>query len=372
MKKVGILGSTGSIGRNALDVLERLENFKITFLSCHSNIKELASQVDKFKPELIGVIDPVEGENAREVFDIPVLIGFEEIEEALDLVDILLISTTGTGVINILLKALNKNIRIAMANKETLVAFSPILRDRIKGKEFIPVDSEHSAIFQSIHAGRREDVKRIILTASGGPFRNREDLSGITPEEALKHPNWNMGKKITVDSATLFNKGLEAHEAKAIFNLSADMIEIVIHPQSIIHSLVEFMDGSVIAQMSLPDMRIPIQFAFTYPERITSPVESLNLVDVGSLTFESPDFERFPLLKLALELLKEENTLPAVMSRADEIAVEAFLNGKIGFSDIYRVVSETVEAHKPVKIEDVEDVLQAEVWAAEYARRLIK
>ena len=371
MKRVGILGSTGSIGKNAIDVLEGLQGFKITFLSCYSNLEEFGKQVSRLKPEFIGVIDPSAGEEAKRIFDVPVLVGYGEMERVLDHLDILLISTTGTGVISLLLKALDKGIRIAMANKETLVSFGPILRRKIKGKEVIPVDSEHSAVFQSIHAGRREDIKRIILTASGGPFKNRADLSGITPDDALKHPNWRMGKKITVDSATLFNKGLEAHEAKTLFGLSADMIEIVVHPQSIIHSLVEFVDGSVIAQMSLPDMRIPIQYAFTYPERKPSPANPMNLVEVGSLTFEMPDLKRFPLLKLALELLNEENTLPAVMSRADEIAVEAFLRGEIGFNDIYELVARTVDAHNPSEIQSIGDVIKAEEWADEFIRRMI-
>uniref|UniRef100_A0A7C4Y9Z4 1-deoxy-D-xylulose 5-phosphate reductoisomerase n=1 Tax=candidate division WOR-3 bacterium TaxID=2052148 RepID=A0A7C4Y9Z4_UNCW3 len=360
MKKIGILGSTGSIGRNAIDVIKRnKDRFKIVFLSAYSNVQSLFSQTEELKPDYVCILR--EDIRIPEKVNFKIRKGFKECKELVDLCDTILIATTGTSAYSIFFYALEKKKIVAMANKEILVSFSDFITDEHRNL-IIPVDSEHSAIFQALKAGRKEDLKRIILTASGGPFKERKNLEDVKVEEALKHPRWKMGEKITIDSATLFNKGLEAHEAKALFNVSPDMIDVIIHPESIVHSIVEFKDGSMIAQMSVPDMRIPIQYALTYPERIESNFPSLNLLNVKTLNFSKPDFERFPMLKLALDVLRMGKTYPVVMNKADEIAVKLFLQKKIKFKEIHRIVEDVISKHNPPEKYGIEDIIKIEEW----------
>lgn len=363
MKKIGILGSTGSIGKNTIEVIKRNKNkFKIVFLATHSNVTKLINQGNQLNINNLFILN----ENI-DIHDKNIKIGYEECNKLIDKCDIIVFATTGTSAVKTFFYALNKEKIVAMANKEILVSFSEFIKDEHR-KFIIPVDSEHSAIFQGLKSGRAEDVKRIILTASGGPFIKRKNLNNVKLKEALKHPRWKMGKKITIDSATLFNKGLEAHEAKALFGFGVDMIDIVIHPESIIHSLVEFRDGSMIAQLSVPDMRIPIQYALTYPERIDSKLPRLSLTDIKKLTFEKPDNKKFPLLKLALDVLKRGKTYPAVMCKADEICVQLFIENKIEFKDIYNIVKNIVNSHNPPDKFSIDDIIEIEKMVAKTIR----
>lgn len=364
MKNIGILGSTGSIGVNTLEVIKRNRGkFKIKFLASYSDINKLIKQGEEFGPDYLCLLNKDLNINKSK----NLIIGFEECQELIEDCDIVVFATTGTSAVNLFFHALNQRKLVAMANKEILVSFSDFITDEHR-KNIIPVDSEHSAIFQALKAGRKEDLKRIILTASGGPFKDKKNFNNIKIDDALKHPRWKMGKKITIDSATLFNKGLEAHEAKALFNVKPEMIDIVIHPESIIHSIVEFKDGSMVAQLSVPDMKIPIQYALTYPERIDSNFPRLNLINVKKLTFEKPDYVRFPMLKLALDVLKIGKTYPAVMNKADEIAVKMFLEKKIKFNDIYKIVKKIVKLHKPKEKYSIEEIIEIEKWVEKTIR----
>lgn len=366
MKKIGILGSTGSIGTNALEIIKRnKEKFEIKFLATYSNLTRLLKQGEEFHPKNLCILNEDSKIRTKNIKNLK--IGFDECEALIDACDIIVFATTGTSAVKLFFNALNQRKIVAMANKEILVSFSDFITDEHR-KNIIPVDSEHSAIFQSLQAGRKEDLKRIILTASGGPFKKRKNLSNVKKEEALKHPKWKMGKKITIDSATLFNKGLEAHEAKALFKIEPDMIDVVIHPESIVHSIVEFKDGSMIAQLSVPDMRIPIQYALTYPERIDSKLPKLDLIDVKKLTFEKPDYKRFPMLKLAIDTLKKGRAYPAVMNKADEIAVQMFLENKIEFNDICKIVKKIIRLYKPKEKYSIEDIIEIEKWVKETIR----
>jgi len=378
MKRITILGSTGSIGRNTLDVIRNQEQFTVRALACYSNIDALILQAENFHPDYICIINKNKYKELKKRVGnrYGIFAGYEGCEElAMDKgTDIVVLSTVGSKIVKTFIKAMESGKRIAIANKESLVAYGYILTDLIK-KNFdriIPVDSEHSAIYQCLLGNRRKDLKRIILTASGGPFRNRADLNNITIEDALKHPNWVMGKKITIDSATLFNKGLEVNEAHTLFGVNTEEIEVLIHHQSIIHSMVEYKDGSIIAQMSLPDMRIPIQYALSYPERLPGMVESIDFNDIKELTFDKPDFKKFPLLKVAIKAMQIGGTMPAVISRADELAVNAFLEGKIKFMDIVSIVQKTFADHKVITDPSIEDIENAESWSSENAKRLIE
>ncbi len=362
MKKIGILGSTGSIGKNTLEVIRRNKGrFKIVFLAAYSNYRMLFSQAEEFNPKYIVVLkDDTRIREKRK----DLRIGFHECFDLIDECDEIVFSTTGTKCVHLFFYALDKKKIVGMANKEILVSFSDFIKEEHR-KNIIPIDSEHSAIFQSLMAGRKEDLKRIILTASGGPFKQRKNMENVKVKEALKHPNWKMGKKITIDSATLFNKGLEAHEAKALFSLKSDMIDVIIHPESIIHSIVEFKDGSMVAQLSVPDMRIPIQYALTYPERVDTGLPKLNLIEVGKLSFEKPDYKKFPMLKLSMDVLRMGKTYPAVMSKADEMAVNLFLKGRIKFTEIYDIVREITFSHKPPSKYTIDDIIKIEEWVEE-------
>ncbi|MEK6583562.1 MAG: 1-deoxy-D-xylulose-5-phosphate reductoisomerase, partial [Nitrospirota bacterium] len=290
-------------------------------------------------------------------------------------VDVVVSAIAGSAGLIPTLSAVMAGKTVALANKETMVMAGEIVTREAekKGVRILPVDSEHSAIFQVMECGRREDLHKIILTASGGPFLNKsyEDRKRVTVEDALKHPNWNMGAKVTIDSATLMNKGLEVIEAKWLFDVSINQIEVLIHPQSIIHSMVEFRDGSVLSQMGIPDMRIPIAYALSYPERLDLVMQRLDLARTGMLTFENPDMKKFPCLSYAYDAMKTGGSMPAVMNSSNEVAVAAFLHGRIGFLDIERVVCDTMLRHTVTAIRNIEDVLTADGWARDEAERLV-
>jgi len=342
-KTITVLGSTGSIGRQTLEVAGHLK-IKIKALSADKNIDLLEKQIRKFTPELVAVFDEKATENLQKRIKdtgTRVVKGMQgQIEAARNSgADIIVTAIAGQAGLKPTLAALETGRRVALANKEPLVCAGDKVMQTAKkyGAEIIPVDSEHSAIFQCLpHPINSKNIKKLILTASGGPFRGKslKELEKITPEEALKHPNWDMGKKITIDSATLMNKGLELIEAMHLFGMNPDQIEVVIHPESIIHSMVEFIDGSTIAQLSNPDMRQPIQYALTYPERKPSLTKPLNLTEPGKLTFEKPDLNTFPCLRLAYDAAKKGTPACAILNQANEEAVELFLTGKIGFNDI--------------------------------------
>lgn len=369
-KRVAILGSTGSIGTQALDILSLYpERYEIKALGAYQNIDLMAKQVEKYSPDLVVLIDEEKADELRSRVDSKIKVdsGTEALIElaASDNIDIVLIAIVGIAGLKPTIAALNAGKTVALANKEVLVAGGEIvtkLADKT-GAKIIPVDSEHSAIFQCLQGCRNiDEVNKIYLTASGGPFRGykRDDLKRVTPEDALKHPNWNMGKKVTIDSATLMNKGLEVIEAKWLFNLSVDQIDVVIHPQSIIHSMVEFVDGAILAQMGTTDMRIPILYAFTYPERYASNVKRLNLLEMGSLTFEEPDVENFPCLSLAYKAIRIGGTMPAVLNAANEIAVDMFLKEQISFLEIPLVIEKAMKSHQVIENPDIDDILRAD------------
>jgi len=377
MKKIAILGSTGSIGRNTLKVLRNLNNFKINALFGGNNISLLIKQAQEFKPEYVGsFFDKNRGNLEKNLGnEFKILTGNDEADRIYNdkEIDVIVIATAGISSYKSLIKGLENGKRICTANKETLVAFSHILKDKLKtlpGK-LIPIDSEHSAIYQILSKSQKNNVKKIIITASGGPFYDRKDLDNITPEEALNHPTWKMGKKVTIDSATLMNKGLEIIEASVFFDLNYEEIEVVIHPESIIHGMVEFKDGSIISQMSTPDMKIPIQFALTKPDRVNSPAKRLNLKEIGSLNFKEIDRERFPLISLSYKALKEGGTLPAVLVGADEVVVDSFLKKEIAFSDITDIIFKVANSHKINKNPTEEEITEALDWAKEEARRIM-
>lgn len=369
MKKIAILGSTGSIGTQALDIIERNRSyFKIEALSAHNNIELLKEQIDKFKPRVVTVVDKEKAEILKSKISskTEILVGPGGLKEIASIknLDMVLVAVVGIAGLEATIAALSTGNDVALANKETLVAGGQLVMNtaKVHGSSIIPVDSEHSAILQCIQGARKKDIKGIVLTASGGPFRGytKEDLEKVTVEDALKHPNWVMGQKITIDSATLMNKGLELIEAKWLFDLDIEQIKVVIHPESIIHSMVEFIDNSVLAQLGLADMRIPILYALTYPERMPSPVESLDLLKLKKLSFEEADLETFSCLKLAINAIEIGGTMPVVLNAANEIAVKKFLDRKIGFNEIASLVKEAMKNHKPINEPVLEDILRVD------------
>ncbi len=377
MKNVAILGSTGSIGRNALKVIKTLKDFNVSALFGGNNISLLTQQAQEFRPEYVGSFFKKNKEKLEKTFKnkSKILIGHEEADFLYenDEIDVIVIATAGISSYKSLIKGLENGKRICTANKETLVAFSPILKNKLKSLpgELVPIDSEHSAIYQILSKVERSNVEKIIITASGGPFYDRKDLSNITPEEALNHPTWEMGKKVTIDSATLMNKGLEIIEASVFFDLSAEEIEVIIHPESIIHGMVEFKDGSIISQMSITDMKIPIQFALTNPTRENFPAGRINLKDLSSLNFKEIDREKFPLICLSYRALKEGGTFPAVLVGADEIAVDRFLKGEISFKNITDIILKVTDSHKVNNNPGEKEIMEALNWAREKARRIM-
>ena len=382
MKRIAVLGSTGSIGKNTLKIAERKPDlFKIVSLSAGTNIELLKEQILKFKPLLASVINldlakKLEGMLPSGCAS-QIVGGIEGVVAAATLpqADLVVAAIAGAAGLVPTFEAIRAGKDIALANKESLVMAGKLLMAEAKTKnvKIIPIDSEHSAIFQSLAGNNKEEVKRILLTASGGPFLNHScrDLSRVSPAEALRHPRWSMGKKVTIDSATLMNKGLEVIEATWLFDVPAEIIDVYIHPQSIIHSLVEYIDGSVIAQLSLPDMKIPIAYALSYPERINTGMDTLNFLEIESLTFQAPDEKRFPALKLAYRAIKKGETMPAAMNAANEVAVEAFLQGQIRFVDIFSVVEETMNAHQIAPFNNLEDILMVDRESRNKAKELL-
>ena len=367
-KRILLLGSTGSVGESTDQVVQNLDSeLELVGLAAYSSWERLLEQIRLHQPEAVALVDQQAAGLLRDALgkeqDLPTPMIYEGEEGLVELVrnteaDILLAAISGAA-------GLPAN--LALANKESLVMSGSILTRlaREKGRQILPVDSEHSAIFQSLQAGTNEEVERIILTASGGPFRKTslEELQEVSREDALNHPTWEMGEKITIDSATLMNKALEIIEARWLFELPAEKIEVVVHPQSIIHSLVEYRDGSTICQLGPPDMRVPIQYALTYPHRLSLPTKQVNLAELGQLTFEAPDPERFPALRLAYEVLEQGSTAATVFNAANEVAVSAFLKEEIPFLDILRVVETCLSRHNPVEEPDLTAIFSADKWA---------
>lgn len=376
MRSVCILGSTGSVGVQSLDVARSL-GLKVSGLSAYSNVELLAAQARQFSPTMVAIGDIRAQERAEAAFSemspAPELfVGPEGLVQlaASGEHDIVVNAIVGFAGVWSTLAAIDAGHDVALANKETLVAAGRIVMERARGAgvSIRPVDSEHSAIFQCIQGQDREAISRIILTASGGPFRDRHDLSDVTVEEAIAHPNWDMGPKISVDSATMINKALEVVEARWLFDVSPEMIEIVIHRQSVIHSMVEYHDGSVIAQLGTADMRTPIQYALTYPEREEGLAPRLDLSSFATLTFEKPDLSRFPGAGLGHEALKRGGVAPAVMSAANEEAVGLFLRGRVRFLDIPDLVFEAMDSSSVVEEPSLDDIVRADIWAREHVR----
>ncbi|RLB79908.1 MAG: 1-deoxy-D-xylulose-5-phosphate reductoisomerase [Deltaproteobacteria bacterium] len=382
MKRLSILGSTGSIGRNVLRVVDQFpERFSVVALAAGRNVGLLAEQVMRFSPEVAVVLDEDLSRQLKERLKpstrVEILQGLDgyKAAAALGSADLVVSAMVGSAGLLPTMAAIEAGKPVALANKESLVMAGELVMDtaRKKGVSIIPVDSEHSAIFQSLSGHRWKDLREILLTASGGPFLDKpiQDLDEITPEMALSHPTWEMGPKITIDSATLMNKGLEVIEAKWLFSVSQELIKVVIHPESVIHSMVVYRDGSVIAQLGLPDMRVPIAYALSYPERLPLGLPVPDFVGMGSLTFREPDLEKFPCLALALEACRIEKTMPAVLSAANEVAVDAFLNHRIGLRRIGEVVEQVMSKHKPISNPELSDILSAAAWARHTAEESI-
>ena len=381
MKNISILGSTGSIGVNALSVINNLDDkFNVKALSAYKNSSLLIEQAKIFNPEIVVIVDSSEVDFVKESLKksgISVLCGREGLLElsARDDVDIMLNALVGSSGMEPTINAIRSSVNVALSNKESLVMAGDIIdyEKNKSGAEVFPVDSEHSAIWQCLVGEKIDDVEKIILTGSGGPFRTRDikKFKDIKKEEALKHPNWSMGNKITIDSATMMNKGLEVIETKWLFGIDVNKIKIIIHPESIIHSMVEFKDKSVKAQLGIPDMKIPIQYALTYPDRYFGEWESLDLLKLGSINFESPDINKFPCIALAYEALKKKGTMPAVLNVANEQAVYRFLNKEIGFMDIPYIIEKACEKHDWVSNPSLDDLLYLETWTTNYVKQFV-
>jgi 1-deoxy-D-xylulose-5-phosphate reductoisomerase len=385
MKILSILGSTGSIGTSTLKVTSSFPNeFRIAGISGGRNASLLAKQVEEINPEIASCGDKSVSAELQSLLrqrGYPMartrfVHGMEGHIEVSCHPESSVVLSAISGAAGLLptYRALEMGKGIALANKETLVMAGELMmgKSREKQVQIIPVDSEHNAIHQCLKGGRREEVQRLILTASGGPFREtpREKLSSVTPDQALNHPTWRMGKKISIDSATLMNKGLEVIEACWLFGITADEIDVVVHPQSIVHSMVEFIDGSILAQLGLTDMRVAIQYALTYPERWHSPLPSLDIYELPKLEFFKPDHQKFPCLELAYQALRTGGTAPAVLNAANEVAVEAFLKNGIAYHKIAQIIQSVLDSHQPQKASDMEMVLKADAWAREEARTL--
>ena len=381
MKSIVILGSTGSIGTNTLDIVERFrDEFRVVGLTAGNNDEMLAEQIRRFRPQAVAMPTDAAAVRLRERcsgLPIEIVSGQEGLVRVASLPDAELVMSAivgGAGLVPTL-AAIRSKKHIALANKEPMVMAGQLMQEEARhaGVRIFPVDSEHSAIFQSLEGHRIKDVRRLILTASGGALWNlpKEALSDVTPERALQHPNWKMGAKITIDSATLMNKGLEVVEARWLFDIPESRIDVLIHRESIIHSLVEYEDRSMISQLGLPDMRTPISYAMRYPDRLPLDLPSLDLTEIGTLTFCKPDHDRFPCLRLGYESLRIGGTMPAAMNAANEIAVDAFLNGGIRFTDISDIIQSTMQAHIPQPVLSVEAALEADRWAREKADSLV-
>ncbi len=382
MKRISILGSTGSIGKSALDVIAlHPDRFEVVGLAEGHDVELLARQIEKFLPKLVSVRDEASAkklgtllkEKTPEiVWGIDGACKVASMSEA----DTVVSAIVGAAGLSPTIEAIKTKKTIALANKETMVIAGELVTRLAKEHRvaILPVDSEHSAIYQSLIGHRPEDVLRIILTASGGPFLklSKKELERVTIEDALHHPRWSMGAKITIDSATMMNKGLEVIEARWLFDMTAERIDIVIHPQSIVHSMVEYKDGCVVAELGQPDMRAPIAYAISYPERVETNVERLDLKKIGQLTFEAPDREKFPCLDLAYDALKAGGSSPVVLNAANEVAVAAFLGGKVPFISISRIVEKALQAHKPKRCDTLEEILEIDREARSVTSKIIE
>ncbi len=376
-KNITVLGSTGSIGTQTLEVVREIGGINIVALTANRNVELLEKQAREFKPKMVCIMDEkcaLDLKARLKDTDIEVVSSMDGLIAAATHPDADTVVNSVVGNIGLrpTVEAIKAGKDIALANKETLVTSGELVMKLVKekGVNMYPVDSEHSAIFQSLQGNGMNKIERIWLTASGGPFRGRSDLSNVTLQEALAHPNWSMGKKITIDSATMMNKGLEVIEAKWLFNVELDRICVVVHPQSIVHSMVEYEDGAVIAQLGVPDMKVPIQYALTYPKRIKNSFPKLNFFEHNDLTFEKPDLKVFRCLALAFEAIKTGGTMPAVLNGANEAAVALFLDGKISFNDIPALIERTMGAYTVKYDYSLEDVLEADSFAREYVYRL--
>ena len=389
MKGLTVLGSTGSIGVSTLDVVARHpDRYRVVALTANRDVEGLFAQCIKFKPQLAVMADEVSSlELARRLWErdsrTEVLSGVAGLEQAASLqaADHVMAAIVGAAGLLPALAAVRAGKRVLLANKEALVVSGRLFMDETvkHGAELLPIDSEHNAVFQCMPAGGageadRRGIKRILLTASGGPFRNTpyEELAGVTPQQACAHPNWDMGPKISVDSATMMNKGLEVIEAHWLFRMQPDQIDVVLHPQSIIHSMVEYVDGSVLAQMGNPDMRTPIAHALAWPERIASGVKSLNLFEVAHLDFVAPDMQRFPCLRLAFDAVRAGGTASAILNAANEVAVAAFLAGRLGFLGIAELVERTLQRMEVMPVESLDQVLEVDSQARSMARQILQ
>ncbi|MBN2059965.1 MAG: 1-deoxy-D-xylulose-5-phosphate reductoisomerase [Deltaproteobacteria bacterium] len=382
MKRITILGSTGSIGTSSLKVIEsNPEEYRVVALAAGSNIRLLSEQIKKYRPDVVAVLEKDAADVLKNLFSgtsgPKILYGTEGFSHvaSCESVDIVISAIAGAAGLIPTYEAIRAGKDVALANKETIVMAGPIIMDLANkmGTTILPIDSEHSAILQSRQGHLKEDLKRIILTASGGPFRDMPlaDMENITPAMALKHPNWDMGRKISIDSATLMNKGLETIEAKWLFDLKMEQISILIHPESIIHSMVEYIDGSIIAQMGIPDMKTPISYALSYPRHLKTSLPSLNLEDIGTLSFYQVDLEKFRCLSLALKAAEIGKSMPTVLNAANEIAVESFLQGKIKFLEVPVLIEKIMEKHEIFPIKTINEVIKADRWARKNAEKEI-
>jgi 1-deoxy-D-xylulose-5-phosphate reductoisomerase len=381
MKRLAILGSTGSIGRSALAVVDaHPTRLRVVALAAGDNAALLAEQVAKYRPDIVAMATGEAVDRLRATgTPLPIVgagtAGLVAVATH-PAADIVLCASSGTAGLEAVLAAIEAGKTIALANKEVLVMAGGLVTTaaRAHGVAILPVDSEHNAIHQCLHGRATTEIRKLILTASGGPFRDADaaTLERVTPEAALRHPTWQMGRKITVDSATLMNKGLEVIEARWLFDVTPDQIDVVIHPQSIVHSMVELTDGSIIAQLGVTDMRLPIQYACSYPDRWEAPLPSLDLTRCGRLDFLPPAHDRFPALGLAYRALRQGGSLPVVLNAANEVAVEAFLEGKLGFPAIARVIAKTMDAHEPKKVDAVSVIRDVDGWARTHARSMAR
>jgi len=382
MKNISILGSTGSIGVSTLEIISaHPDRFRVIALTAGKNLELLVRQIKQFSPRIAVVASAEDVPRLKDLcsgLDVAVLGGAEGLIAAAtaDETEMVVAAIVGAAGLVPTAAAIRARKDIALANKETLVTAGHLFMDLVVeyGVRLFPVDSEHSAIFQSIEGHRNEDIQKIILTASGGPFLKTpaSELSNVTVRDALNHPNWNMGKKITIDSASMMNKGLEVIEARWLFNTPVDKIQVNIHPQSIIHSMVEYVDGCVIAQLGTPDMKAPIAYALAYPERITTGVRPLDLTVFSGLTFFNPDCDKFRCLGLAYRAIRSGESMPAVMNAANEIAVAEFLEGRIGFTQIADTIERTMDAHSAYNLQSIDEVLKADLWGRETAQEICK
>jgi 1-deoxy-D-xylulose-5-phosphate reductoisomerase len=382
VKRIAILGSTGSIGQSALAVVDaHPDRLQIVGLAAGENAPLLAAQIDRYRPGIAAMASATAVDRLREIGSttgLTIGVGSDGLVAVASSpeVDLVLCASSGTDALEAVMAAIEHGKTIALANKEVLVMAGGLVTEAARRHHvpILPVDSEHNAIHQCLHGRDASEIRRLLLTASGGPFRGRSpsELIAVTAEEALNHPTWRMGRKITIDSATLMNKGLEVIEAHWLFGVRADQIDVVIHPQSVVHSMVELADGSIVAQLGVTDMRLPIQYAFSYPERWASPLPSLDLTRTTRLDFDAPDANAFPCLRLAYRALEAARSLPVVLNAANEIAVSRFLEGRIGFTAIPMVVERTMDAHQPVEIGTINEVRAVDAWARRYSREFAR